>query len=213
MRRDDSLGTAHAHLRATIRASDEYRRLRAEVVESVAGQVRGRSIDEMRSLGGFSKIIGEAIDSLPAEARESRGSKLIPLTIVDVLRLDFDIRNDVKRRLVKPQRLRWFGHAAYLGKLLVAEIERDPKSAFGYAAYHWSFTKSARRRFRTRSSGGICWSLERAKRAIRESFTGRPTLLAEAAEALAPFTDRDERAAAVHARVVAYLDGKEGADS
>lgn len=85
---DNSLSVAAAHLRQEIQARPLYATSRAAVIRAALDQCRGRDVPAMRVLGGFSAVIERQIDALPAECHVPVGSKLLPFSIVNVLRGD-----------------------------------------------------------------------------------------------------------------------------
>jgi hypothetical protein len=83
------MNTAFAIIQDRIAATPEYKAAYAAVVATVAETVKQNpSVEQMKALGGWTKLIHSTIDSFEscAVVSENRGSKLIPMSIAHVLR-------------------------------------------------------------------------------------------------------------------------------
>ncbi len=93
--RDNSLNTAARIVRDRIRALPEFAEARGLVVLAATAECRGKSVAEMRELGGFSEVIRRHIYALGAKYRdESHGSKMFPVSVVDELGCDVPAMRD-----------------------------------------------------------------------------------------------------------------------
>jgi len=98
--RDDSLSRAHVEIRRRIAALPEFAEARELVLEQAFAECRGKSIPEMRELGGFSAVLERRIQALPARCQLNHGSQLIPYSVQDLLRAELaSLRAHLQRRL------------------------------------------------------------------------------------------------------------------
>lgn len=96
LRVTDHTGTALNVIRDRIRESPRYRSERQHVVEYVARQIKNKTVEEMRSAGGFTTIIKHGITHFASDA--NMGTAMIPWTHRNEMATDLnDIRNDAVR--------------------------------------------------------------------------------------------------------------------
>lgn len=94
--------TAAAIVRDRVRALPEFARLRAELVATAVERCRGKSVAEMRALGGFSGVLHALTDALPDACRVNVGSKLLPWSLATELAAEVgNMRGEVQARLAK----------------------------------------------------------------------------------------------------------------
>lgn len=94
-------GIAAQAVRERVRARPEFKSARAELVAGAIARCRGRSVQEMRALGGFSGVLHRLVASLPDEYRTNVGSKLLPATVASELMFEIAaMRAEVQAALV-----------------------------------------------------------------------------------------------------------------
>lgn len=80
-----SWGIAARAISERVRAMPEFQGARATIVTEAIRTCRGKSVSEMRALGGFSEVLARLITRLPAELRTNVGSRLLPTTVAGEL--------------------------------------------------------------------------------------------------------------------------------
>jgi len=96
MRVTDHIGPALKAIRNSIRNHPQYKVERENVVQYVATKVKGKSVEEMRAMGGFSSIITYAILHLANDY--NMGTAMIPWTHQNEMASDLQsIRHDAQR--------------------------------------------------------------------------------------------------------------------
>lgn len=96
MRITDHTATALNVIRGRIRENPQYRVERENVVRYVAQKVKGKSVDEMRVMGGFSSVTTYAILKLANDY--NMGTAMIPWTHQNEMASDLQsIRHDAQR--------------------------------------------------------------------------------------------------------------------
>ncbi len=85
--RDDSLSRAARIISERIRALPEFAEARGLVVLAATTECRGKSVSELRELGGFSEVVRRHISALGEKYRVNHGSKMWPFSVVDELKL------------------------------------------------------------------------------------------------------------------------------
>lgn len=83
---DFSVSKAVGAVSERVCALPEFAHARSEVVTEAIWICRGRTVAEMRALGGFSEVIRTCIDRLPSKYSVDYGSKMFPRTVADELR-------------------------------------------------------------------------------------------------------------------------------
>jgi hypothetical protein len=87
-------------VRERVRLLPEFERTRAEVVAAAVARCRGKSVAEMRELGGFSAVLESLVRALPSGCRVNVGSKLLPATVAGELVFEIaSMRSDVQQAL------------------------------------------------------------------------------------------------------------------
>jgi hypothetical protein len=95
-------GIAARIVRERIRALPEFEPTRAALVAQAINECRGRSVAEMRALGGFSEVLARLITALPASLRINVGSTLLPATVAGELVFEIPaMRADVQAALAR----------------------------------------------------------------------------------------------------------------
>lgn len=95
-----SWGIAARIVRERIRALPEFASARTALVAQAIADCRGRSVEEMRALGGFSEVLSRLVAALPSEFRVNVGSKLLPATVAGELVFEIaSMRADVQAAL------------------------------------------------------------------------------------------------------------------
>lgn len=83
--RDDSLSRAAAIVSERVRALPEFAHARSLVVAGAFDECRGRSVGEMRALGGFTEVLRRHVAALPGPYHADRGSRLLPRSVASEL--------------------------------------------------------------------------------------------------------------------------------
>lgn len=78
-------GRAARIIRERIVALPEYTEARGFVLAAAFAVCRGRNVDEMRDLGGFTEVLRRAVQALPEQYRVDHGSQMFPSTVVSQL--------------------------------------------------------------------------------------------------------------------------------
>jgi hypothetical protein len=86
--RDDSLGRAARIISDRIRKLPEFGEARRLVVLAAIAECRGKTVAEMRELGGFSEVVRRHIAALGAAYRVNHGSQMWPFSVADELKLN-----------------------------------------------------------------------------------------------------------------------------
>ena len=83
-----------------VRALPEFSKFRGSLVRDAVALCRGKTVAEMRELGGFSSVLQKLIEALPESSDANVGSKLLHCSVRSELRLDVpSMRGEVQRRL------------------------------------------------------------------------------------------------------------------
>lgn len=97
-----SWGIAARTVSGRIRAMPEFESTRARVVSEAIAECRGRSVEEMRALGGFSEVLSRLVAGLPPELRVNHGSKLLRASVAGELVVEIaTMRADVQTALAR----------------------------------------------------------------------------------------------------------------
>lgn len=89
-----------------IRARPEFIEARQLALETALGLCRGRDVEGLRQLGGFTAVIERTIRELPEQFHLPVGSKLLPATVVTELlsvipALRFELQRTLSEELAK----------------------------------------------------------------------------------------------------------------
>jgi hypothetical protein len=98
----DPLNTATARVAEAIRGLPEFAHARSRVVSAALAEIGSLpTVAHMRELGGYTAVVNRAIAALPSQYSLNCGSRLIPSTVADQLRLlNYAIASEVQHIVV-----------------------------------------------------------------------------------------------------------------